>query len=248
MVRFTMPYKHEVAADLIRADLGEPGSEVPSETEWMQRLDMGRNTVRRALNELEREGRITSSQGQRRRVRDVRRFIYDLNRFERSHRPGADAWSATVIDQGATAAATSVRSEMVTADEMVSARLNIEVGDYIASRYRVHLINDYPHQLSRSFYPRWVTDENEHLFLPDHDVKVTGGLMAASGHRQVRFHDYIATRLPVEEEAIELRMPPTMPLLVHLRTGYQADGRPVRVQEDLWPSDQAGLTVDVPNE
>lgn len=242
-----MPHKWEQVAEHIRADLGEPGSLLPSEADLIVRYGVSKNTVRRALDHLARLGLVDGNPRTRRKVRDTSRYIYNLNRLGKAHRPGVDAWAATVLDQGATNPETFVRSEMVSAAEMVARQLQINVGDFIVSRPRVHSIAGAPHQLSRSYYPRFVTDGHDHLFLVQEDVTVPGGLMAASGHRQVRFSDYIATRLPEGDEADLLLIPPTMYLLALLRTGYEVGGRPVRVEEDLWPADQAGLTVDVPN-
>lgn len=241
------PHKWEEIAEAIRQHLGAPGSTLPSETELAEEHRAVRNTVRQALNQLESEGRIVTTHGQRRVVRDIRRWRYDMNRLEQRHGDGVDAWTATMLEQGAVDPETTVEVRSVLTSPEVGRPLAIPADRPIISRQRTHWVAGYPHMLSSSYYPRFVTDGHDNFLHPE-NVSAKGGLLAASGHRQARFLDLISTRLPSTEETSTLRMPTTIPLLVHSRTGYDEEGRPVRLEVRRMPSDQVEVTYSLANE
>ena len=239
-------HKHEVIARLVKENLGPPGSTLPSEADLIERYKVARGTVRQALATLEAEGLITSSQGNLRTVRDARRWRWDMSTWERSHRPEADAWTATVKDQGGQNAESSIRVEFVAASEDVAAALDLAAGTPLITRSRVHTIDGDPHQLSDSFYPPWVTQGCD-LYTQPSNVFAPGGLLAASGHPQVRFHDTLTARPPSADEAARLRMPSGTPLLIHTRTGYDDQDRPVRHIITRMAADRVEVSYDLPN-
>ena len=240
-------HKHDVVARLVKESLGPPGSTLPSESELMDQYGVARGTVRHALDTLEAEGLISSSQGSLRTVREVKRWRWDMSTWERRHQPEADAWTATVKEQGGREADSAIRVEYVAAPVEVAEALAIEPGTALVTRSRVHTIDGDPHQLSQSFYPPWVT-EGFAPFVQPNNVFVPSGLLAASGHRQVRFHDVLTARPPDPDEASQLRMPTGTPLLVHTRTGYDAQDRPVRHMVTRMAADRVEVTYDLPNE
>lgn len=239
-------HKHELIARLVKTDLGPPGSSLPSEADLIERYGVARGTVRQALAALEAEGLITSSQGNLRTVRDSKRWRWDMSTWERRHRPEADAWTATIKEQGGDNAESTIRVEHIAATPDVAAALAIEPGTPIITRSRVHTIDGDPHQLTDSFYPPWVTQGCD-LFTQPSNVFAPGGLLAASGHAQIRFHDALTARPPSPEEASRLRMPTGTPLLIHTRTGYDSDDRPVRHMVTRMSSDRVQVTYDLPN-
>ena len=239
-------HKHEVVTRLVRSNLGPPGSTLPSENELIEQYGVARGTVRQALATLEAEGLITSSQGSLRTVREGRRWLWDMSSWEQRHGPESDAWTATIKEQGGKEADSVIRVEYVAASVDVAEALAIEPGTPIITRSRLHTVNGDPHQLSQSFYPPWVT-EGFPPFTHPTNVTAPGGLLAASGHPQVRFHDALTARPPSTEEALELRMPAGTPLLVHTRTGIDAEGRPVRHMITRMAADRVEVTYDLPN-
>jgi GntR family transcriptional regulator len=94
-------------------------------------------------------------------------------------------------------------------------------------RARIRKVDGEPHQLSDSYFPRWLTDEHPEFLQPG-DISRPGGLLAAAGLTQVRFYDQITARMPDSDEARTLRMSSGTPLLIHSRTGYDEKDRPVR--------------------
>jgi GntR family transcriptional regulator len=239
-----MPEKlHERVARLIRDSLGEPGSPLPSESELVERHGASRNTIRAALSALEAEGLITSSQGRTRTVREIKRWEWKMVEWERAHNNDGDAWANTIKAQGGVPK-NDLQILTIQAPPDVAEALKIPVGTAIQARNRLRWVNDEPHQLSDSYFPPFVTDGNE-LFWNPSDLGVQGGLLAATGHKQARWHDTLTSRMPSTDEAQRLMMAPGTPLLIHTRVGYDAEGRPVRYMVSRMAADRVEVSYDL---
>ena len=237
----------ETKTERIRRHLSEtlppPGSELPSESELMAEHGVSRNTIRRALDALEAQGLIVSSQGSRRIVRDTHRWHWSMSEWERAHSYDGDAWANTIKAQGGEPY-NDIQVTTISAPEEVAKVLRIEPGTTIQARFRVRSVDGEPHQLCNSYFPPFVTDGNE-LFWKPGDVGVPGGLLAATGHKQARFHDTLTARMPTDEEAQRLRMALGTPLLVHTRTGFDAEDRPVRLMVTRMAADRVEISYDL---
>jgi GntR family transcriptional regulator len=233
----------ERVARLIRDSLGEPGSALPSEAELVERYGASRNTVRAALAALEAEGLITSSQGRTRQVRKIHRWEWKMAEWEKAHNNDGDAWANTIKAQGGIPK-NDLQILSIQAPADVAKALKIEPGTPIQARNRLRWVNDEPHQLSDSYFPPFVTDGNE-LFWNPSDLGVQGGLLAATGHKQARWHDVLTARMPSADESQRLMMAPGTPLLVHTRVGYDAEGRPVRYMVTRMAADRVEVSYDL---
>lgn len=235
-------YPYQQVAREIRGRLGEAGSEVPSQRTLTGEYGVARETVRRALQLLETQGHIVY-RDRRRIVRGHRRWRWDMMAWERMHRPGEDAWKVSMLSQGAKTAESVIRVEHILAPAAVAEALRIPADSQIVTRARVHVIDGEPEQLSQSYYPPFVTN-NFPPFTQPGDVSVPGGLLAASGHKQVRFSHLHTPRPPTAEEGARLRMPPTGLLQEVAITGYDADDTPVRLMVLQMPAERSVLIYD----
>lgn len=238
-----METKTERVRRLLRDSLPPPGSELPSEAELMAEHGVSRNTIRRALDALEAQGLVTSSQGSRRIVRDTHRWQWSMSEWERAHSYDGDAWANTIRAQGGEPY-NDIQITTIAAPEEVAKALRIEPDTPIQARFRVRSVNGEPHQLCNSYFPPFVTDNNE-LFWKPGDLGVPGGLLAATGHKQARWHDALSARMPTDEEVQALRMPPGTPMLVHTRTGFDAEDRPVRYMVTRMAADRVEISYDL---
>ena len=56
----------------------------------------------------------------------------------------------------------------------------------------------------------------------------------------------IITRMPTPEEIARLEIPTVTPVAEHIRTGYTADNKPVRVMISVIPGDTLILQYTIP--
>lgn len=230
------PPLFERIADELRNRIGSgdfpPGTKLPAEQEIAEHHQVSRDTVRRALTVLTQEGLLSAGRGQGRTVRSHERLRWHPGSFERTSArkdlPGSghDAWQADVIAQGH-APHQDVDLMIVPAPAMVAERLRTTPDTPVVTRRRVRHVDGEPHQIADSYYPMDVAQGT--AIMQPGDVTIPGGLMAAAGHRQVRFVDEIVARMANADERQRLELPPVTVVLEHVRTGFNAEDRSVRV-------------------
>jgi len=71
-------------------------------------------------------------------------------------------------------------------------------------------------------------------------------ILAGAGYEQVYDIDEIITRMPTPQEITRLGISPGTPVAEHIRTGYTAENRPVRVMVSIVPGDMLILQYTVP--
>jgi GntR family transcriptional regulator len=110
----------------------------------------------------------------------------------------------------------------------------------------LHIVDDEPSYIGDTYYPADLIEESE---IAKPEVLGRGGnrVLAELGHEVVRRHDEIWTRLPTPQEAQALMIAGGVPVLATLGTGYDADGRPVAVYDQVRPGDRHVLEYDVSN-
>lgn len=160
---------------------------------------------------------------------------------------GADAWAADVIRQGkqprqevrvdtVDPPVPSATPPGVVAPPSVADALHTPPGERVVVRWRDRWVNGEPYQTADSYYPLDVAHGTP--IMDPGDVTIPGGLMAAAGHRQVNFDDWLICRPPSEDEVRRLALPPGTWVMVHTRVGYNGDDRPVRVIITVLRSDR----------
>jgi GntR family transcriptional regulator len=224
-----------------------PGDQIPGEFDLAESHGVSRQTVRTALQRLQQEGLLTEGMGRLgRKVRQRHPLWWNLTRFERGERRdnaenGTDDWAAGVIEQGRTPRQeVSVSIEAAPAD--VARRLGIPAGTLAVRRHRVRLVDEEPYQLATSWFPEDLVRGT--ALMEARDIAVSGGLMSAIGHPQVRIHDEIQVRMPTHSEAAELQLPSGTPVGQHTRVGYGKDEKPFRVMVTIFAGDRHYLIYD----
>jgi DNA-binding GntR family transcriptional regulator len=71
-------------------------------------------------------------------------------------------------------------------------------------------------------------------------------ILAEAGYGQVYDIDEIITRMPTPAEIERLSIPAGTPVAEHIRTGYTAENRPVRVMVSIVPGDTLILQYTIP--
>ncbi len=233
----------DLRAAIKRGDL-QPGENVPAEQDLAERHHVSRQTVRQALQLLTNEGLLASGRGRGRIVRSQTRLRWQLSTYETQdrHSAEADAWSNGVADQGR-----QPRQEVTVSIDLpspeIAERLQIDAKDLVVVRRRLRYVDDTPFQLADSYFPESLA-RGTPLMVPG-DVSVPGGILASIGRPQVRITDEIQIRMPTKDESNRLGLQAGTPVAEHTRTGYDGDGRPVRVMVTIVPGDRHILVYEL---
>ncbi|MER6003963.1 GntR family transcriptional regulator [Nonomuraea angiospora] len=240
---------YERVADTLRTSIerGElaPGDTLPPEQELAERHGVSRQTVRQALQQLTNEGLLSSGRGRGRTVRSQARLRWHLSHFEHrgGHSADADAWATEVQDQGRVPLQ-EVSVGLEIPPKAVAERLNLDAErDIVVVRRRVRYVDDVPFQVADSYFPEDLA-RGTALMQPK-SVSAPGGLLASIGHPQHRLVDEIQVRMPTKDESARLGLPAGTPVAEHMRTGYNAEGRPVRVMVTVAPGDRHTLVYEL---
>ena len=71
-------------------------------------------------------------------------------------------------------------------------------------------------------------------------------ILAEAGYEQTYDVDEIITRMPTPDETHRLAIAPGTPVAEHVRTGYTAEGKAVRVMVSVIPGDTLLLQYTIP--
>ncbi|MFI9844915.1 GntR family transcriptional regulator [Nonomuraea sp. NPDC051941] len=240
---------YERVADTLRTSIarGElaPGDTVPPEQELAERHGVSRQTVRQALQQLTNEGLLSSGRGRGRTVRSQTRLRWHLSHFEHrgGHSADADAWATEVQDQGRVPLQ-EVSVGLEIPPQAVAERLHLDAEkDLVVVRRRVRYVDDVPFQVADSYFPEDLA-RGTALMQPK-NASTPGGLLASIGHPQQRLVDEIQVRMPTKDESARLGLPAGTPVAEHMRTGYDAEGRPVRVMVTVAAGDRHTLVYEL---
>lgn len=244
--------QYQVIANDLRARIQrrelQPGAQVPTEKDLAATYHCSRNTVRMALLALANEGLISA--GRARAGRTVRR----REQFVLTHRVedelgaarfrGPDGFADQAHRNGRVPTQ-DIEVSIVTAGPDWGIRLEVPVDERLVVRRRVRYLDGVLSHLSESYYPLALVKDTPVLD-PQEIVPSVVPLLAALGHRQVRYTDEILTRMPDPEEARLLEIGVGVPVIEHVRTGWSRE-RPVRLTRTVLPGDRHQLRYELPS-
>ncbi|MFE2586681.1 GntR family transcriptional regulator [Streptomyces sp. NPDC059378] len=225
------PTKAEQIADALRTaiehgDYG-PGDRLPGENALAEQHGVATLTARRALGILRTEGLIETKKGAGARVVSFtpirRRGIQRLARAQWGS--GRTVWAADDsripdVDQ-------ITVLEAAVAPQHIEAVLGCST---VCVRQRRYLVDGRPVMLAESYLPQ---DLVEGTAITQADTG-PGGIYARLedlGHGPARFREEVRVRTPSADEASRLSIPTDRAVIKVARTAFDADGRPVEINE-----------------
>jgi GntR family transcriptional regulator len=237
LVRGTGPL-HVAIADELVAAIGSgrlaPGTRLPPERQLAELLGVSRMTVRQALGELERDGRLHRVVG-----RAGGTFVREP---DPAHVPTATAGLSVVLRrEGHASGVEAVSAEVQPAGRRTAAALGLERGSPVTVITRLRLSGGKPLAVERSSLPA-------HLFPDIEDVDLGGSLYALMGDgfglRPVRTVERLelAEARPSDVRTLGVRR--AAPLLLVERIGYAADGTAVEFSRDRFRADRTRLVIE----
>lgn len=244
-------------ADDIRDGQLQPGDAVPTEAELKSRFNLGRTSVRTALQHLEARGVVSRARGPYGRVvRSREPILLNMSKFERGKRrddpeTGTDEWAADLREQGRNPSETvDVHPELSRAD--IASYLGVATDTWLIRRRRFR----YADGELLSVADTWMLDEIAKLpatdmqgktvypFMAPESCALPGGFIYAVGIQQTWVEDRHFARLPSPEEAELLDIAADTPVAEIVRIGYQktqdTELSPFRVLHTVSPGSAIG--------
>jgi len=250
------PYLWRQIAAKIREDITsgqyKDGDPYLTGAEIAERFHVSQTTtVRRAVEQITREGLLTEGHGRRgRRVRLQKPLIFHATRTESAQRiaerraTGVDGWMADVSEQSRTPGQ-GISVAICEASPEVASRLGLHEGDPVVVRRRIRTVDGEPHNLNDTWYPETIA-KGTPIMYPADVKQGTIALLEDLGYVQARYTDELTARMPTPEESSRLRIPEgIVPVMVHYRIGYTKDG-PLKLTITVWPADRARIIYEFP--
>ena len=241
---------HRMSDDLRRqiqnGSLG-PGALLPSEPELAREYNVSRQTARSALQALEQEGLVIVRPRRGRVVRSNQRLRWHLSEFERPDHTvltTSDAWETDIEGQGHDPTRQDLEVERITPPDSIATRLNLDPRtDTVVVRRHVRYIDGKPAIISDDYFDERLVEGTE---LAQREDTTRENILAEAGYEQVYDIDEIITRMPTPGEIRRLEISTGTPVAEHIRTGYTAENRAVRVMVSVIPGDTLILQYTIP--
>lgn len=247
----TTPFYRQIAEDLaLKVQNGQlpPAAQLPTEVELMDEYKASRNTVRDAVKLLITRGLVETRPGQGTFV--VEKIVPMISTLT-----GDPVTADIAVYEAAVRAARRVprnsapRVEVHEADPETASELQIPIGAPVVSRHQQRFINDTPWSLQTSFYPLALVQQGADRLLMAGDIRegVVAYLAEKLGLKQAGYRDQIRYRVPDPQETSFFRLPLDGRIGVFsvLRTGFAADGKPIRLTVTVYPADRNQFAINV---
>ena len=241
----------DLRASIERGDLAS-GAKLPSERDLAAQYGTARNTAREAISILQKEGLVVAQPGRGVFVRPQQPLMrLGSNRYSRRLRgeTGLSPFRIEVTKQGRTpkTECRSVTTEQALAE--VADRLGLEAENAtVVRRENWYYADDEPVQVGVTYIPIEVAGDS-----PLASAKTLGkGSIYARfeelGYPIARIREEISARMPNPDEMTGLGMPPGVPVIEVLHTGFDEQRRPFEVTRFVMRGDLNGLDYDMPVE
>lgn len=213
-------------AETLRSELGSyiAGQYLPAETRLAARFDVNRHTIRRAIDELVREGCLLRRQGKGTQVLG-RPLVYPVAA------QSAYSQSLSALGHGVEAVLLQRRRCVATREE--AEHLGLEEHAPLIELQTLRRLDGQPVSLIRHRYCATRAG-----VLADYQSGSVREFLAARNLALTRTFSLIGARLPSREEASVLLMPRHLPALTVLTLSRDASGQPVEIAHSTSRSDR----------
>lgn len=223
--------KEELIAEIMHGTY-KPHQRLPSQRELGEEYGLSHMTVRRAINELIREGVIYAEQG---------RGLYVAEQKQQAELGPLYGFTEDMMLRGMKASSQTLQARMITASTMLAHTLQVVVGAPLIHFHRLRLADDEPMALQIIYLP--------HALCPgllEHDLekgslyeilRLQYGLQLASAESAA------SADLASEEEAVLLKLTMPAALLVTEQITYLDNGMPVEYARSVYRGDRYRLQI-----
>jgi GntR family transcriptional regulator, phosphonate transport system regulatory protein len=224
-------------AGLLQTDIASgacgPGTRLPTEAELSARFGVNRHTVRRALEELSRDGLIRVEQG---RGSFVAEDVLDYTVEARTR------FSEWIRKQNKEPSGIIRQLRELIADRRLADGLNVRSGSKIVLLERLGLADDRPVSLARHYFP--AARLKGVLQALQATSRITDALRAVGVDDYLRQQTRVTARLPTQTEAVLLRMARNRPVLITENTNVDRAGTIVEYALGCYPTPRVQIVFE----
>lgn len=215
-----------------------PGETLPSERMMAQEFDVNRETIKKAIALLEKDGLVTSIQGKGTVVTKQSRKIYEESVSSR-HNVGI---SSKLKLQGITASNKLLVNEVVKGLKRVNKKLKIKETDSVLALHRVRYADGIPFSIEYAYFPFDIMNEDYNKY--DYSQVSFYDYLSQIGHLPVEFRRKLTIVCSPSREANYLEIEEGTPIYLFEDIGRDSEGRVVEFIRTYSRTDQVQLSFN----
>lgn len=218
----------------IRAGRLSAGDQLPTETHLADRFQVGRHSVRRALDALARDGRISIEQGRGTFVAETPRLTYQIGKRTRLRR--------NLIPQGVDVISRPLSATRIIAPEHIARALLLNSGAPVIENQRITLANDLPVAFGSVYH----CAERFADFAERRDVLGS----TTETYRSYGIEDYVRQQTSIyarpakAEESRTLKQHADVPVMVVTAIDATLDGTPISTSRVIWSAGRVTFMME----
>lgn len=223
--------------DAIEADIADgrlqPGDRLPTEPELVAQFEAGRHSVRRAVAELAKEGKLSVQQGRGTFIESAPHLTYAIGKRTRL-RSNMNAQASDVSGE-------LLGAERVAASPRVAEALNLAPGAPVLESRRITFADGTPIAFGSVFH--------DVARFPDFVERRSVLGSATETYKSYGIGDYLRgettlhSRQARAEEAKLLRQHPDLPVIVIRAIDTLLDGSPISFSQVIWSASRVKFTM-----
>lgn len=221
-----------------------PGAQLPTHEDLMATHNASRGAVRRALEDLMREGLIEGRRPVGMFVRDRSRVIYqsDGSGFPPMF-PGLDDGLLALLAGPSQTITQTISVALVSPPREIAERL--QLGDRPAVlRHRIRSVAGRAVNIADAYYPHHLVGDNQEIMTARVIGRGVDKVLTELGLREVRRRVEMISGMPTPEEAKQLGLGPGTPVHRQIYTTRTADDVPVHCSISVLPGDLCILVCE----
>jgi GntR family phosphonate transport system transcriptional regulator len=218
----------------IRSGQLSAGDQLPTETELADRFEVGRHSVRRALEALARDGKISIEQGRGTFVSETPRLTYQIGKRTRLRR--------NLIPQGYDVTSELIYARRMPAPDHVAKALSLNSGSPVIESRRITLANALPVAFGSAFH----CAERFPDFAQRRDVlgSTTETYRSYGIEDYMRLQTSIFSRAAKPDEAKTLKQHPNVPVMVVTAVDAMPDDTPISTSRVIWSAARVVFSME----
>jgi GntR family transcriptional regulator len=206
------------------------GEKLPSSRELTEMFGAAAQTIRNAINTLEKEGLAYTRRGAGVYARQHRQRTMTPASYKNPPTDGGKyQWITAAESKGLAAKSELLNVEEVVPPAAVREAFGLEKDGKAVLRRQVMYLDDQPCELVEVYFP---LDLARGTPIAE-NRKIKGGagrVLQEAGFPPLRCVDKVAARWPTPEQARVLQMPTKLPVLRQFRVTYSVDDRPIQAE------------------